>query len=905
MRLHRLALRNYRGVSQCQVEIAPQGVTVIQGPNEIGKSSLAEAINLLLDEPDGSGKRQVKATKPLDRDLGPEVELELTTGPHRVVYSKRWLVKPQTILHIHTPTPESLTGRAAHDRMKSILEETLDQALWTALRYQQGETIVQAAMGQSRTLTAALDACASGGVLGGEEEDSLWTQIEAQRASFFTNNGKPSAARRELQAEVARLSGEVVEHQSALHALEVAAERHRQLGFELAETTQQHAEQEQVVHGYQQTVGEIEAKRRALAELDFKVREAELLERGAHVSATRRGELLRAFAQAETDLAALVKANTQHAHEMQLESAAKADALTRLDQAERLVKTADHERTMASNDHEHCRNVLDSQMLKERLANVQAAEDEQKTAQDFLSSCLIDEPKTAALHAASLAAQVAKSNLNAQAVAIHIDALQDLNVLAGGERTELSTTGQFDSEIAGELKLTLEGIADITVTGGQAHRALSEAATQAELRFHEACAAAGVDTTNAFAEANTAEQKRKQAELAVVRAGQTLESNLRDLTPELMVEKVERLQARIAQYLEQRATATPTPVPLDLDQANEIRQRTDKASETASRALDECRQELAVLEGKLGELELAATERRVNIEVAESQVETCKDELADAREMTADETVQHNLDTAKNATANARAHQTEQANQLAAQDPDGTIALLENSREVLVKLKDRESEIEREQIALRRELDLRGEAGIQDQLAQAEASLEQLRREQEQTDRRAQAAELLYTVTKARRDQAKRAYAAPFKDKLEALARIVFGQGAEIHVDYEDLKVLSRTLDGVTVPYDSLSVGAREQICVLSRLACACLVAANSEKQDYRGAPVIFDDALGNSDPQRLERLGAVFNVASKETQIIVLTCTPDRFRNVGSGSVIRLEDWQTVEIEALEAVPA
>ena len=369
MRLHRLILRNYRGVSECQVEIAPRGVTVIQGPNEIGKSSLAEAINLLLDEPDSSGKRQVKATKPLGRDIGPEVELELTTGPHRVVYSKRWLVKPQTILHVHTPTPESLTGRAAHDRMQAILEETLDQALWTALRYQQGETIAQAAMGQSRTLTAALDACASGGALGGEEEDSLWTQIEARRALFFTNNGKPTTARRGLQDKVARLSEEVVRHQSDLRALVLAAERHRQLGFELAETRQQCVKQEQVVRGHQQTVSEIEAKRQVLAELDFKVKEAALLEREAHASANRRAELLRAFEQAETDLAELVKANTQQAHEVQLGSAAKADALTRLGQAEELATTADHERAIASDDHEHCRNILDAQMLKERLAN--------------------------------------------------------------------------------------------------------------------------------------------------------------------------------------------------------------------------------------------------------------------------------------------------------------------------------------------------------------------------------------------------------------------------------------------------------------------------------------------------------------------------------------------------------
>ena len=72
---------------------------------------------------------------------------------------------------------------------------------------------------------------------------------------------------------------------------------------------------------------------------------------------------------------------------------------------------------------------------------------------------------------------------------------------------------------------------------------------------------------------------------------------------------------------------------------------------------------------------------------------------------------------------------------------------------------------------------------------------------------------------------------------------------------------------------------ARGQICVLSRLACACLV-ATGPKADAQGAPLIFDDALGNSETQRLERLGAVLDTAGRRAQIIVLTCDPDRYRN-------------------------
>jgi AAA15 family ATPase/GTPase len=46
MKIHRILLRNYRGIGECSIEPALTGVTVIEGPNETGKSSLAEAIDL-------------------------------------------------------------------------------------------------------------------------------------------------------------------------------------------------------------------------------------------------------------------------------------------------------------------------------------------------------------------------------------------------------------------------------------------------------------------------------------------------------------------------------------------------------------------------------------------------------------------------------------------------------------------------------------------------------------------------------------------------------------------------------------------------------------------------------------------------------------------------------------------
>jgi uncharacterized protein YhaN len=98
-----------------------------------------------------------------------------------------------------------------------------------------------------------------------------------------------------------------------------------------------------------------------------------------------------------------------------------------------------------------------------------------------------------------------------------------------------------------------------------------------------------------------------------------------------------------------------------------------------------------------------------------------------------------------------------------------------------------------------------------------------------------------------------------------------------------DLTIQTRTLEGCTVPYDSLSGGAKEQLGILARLAGAALVA----KEDT--VPVVIDDALGFADPERLAKMGAVLNTVGSNGQVIVLTCTPGRYDGVADAEVIEI----------------
>ena len=153
--------RTTAGFSTAPWLFAADGVTVVEGPNEVGKTCIPEALDLLIAMPDNSKARKVRDVEPVHRDAGPEVEVEMSSGQYRFRYSKRWLRRPETRLAILAPTPRNLTGRDAHDRVEALLEETLDAELWRAMRVEQGTELVLPQLAVP-SLGRALDRAAAG-----------------------------------------------------------------------------------------------------------------------------------------------------------------------------------------------------------------------------------------------------------------------------------------------------------------------------------------------------------------------------------------------------------------------------------------------------------------------------------------------------------------------------------------------------------------------------------------------------------------------------------------------------------------------------------------------------------------------------------------------------------------------
>jgi DNA repair exonuclease SbcCD ATPase subunit len=284
----------------------------------------------------------------------------------------------------------------------------------------------------------------------------------------------------------------------------------------------------------------------------------------------------------------------------------------------------------------------------------------------------------------------------------------------------------------------------------------------------------------------------------------------------------------------------------------------------------------------LGAKSTGTTVARERLKAADTEFVSVRDQLAMLRAAVSDEAVAAQATTDAEAQRTADADAAALAERYAAADPAAVDAELAAALGVVETITGQRDATKLELHRLAAELGVIGGEGRQGQLDEAQAELERARAEYVRIQERAQSAQLLRTTMIRHRDNTRQRYVQPYRAELERLGREVFGSSFEVDVDTE-LTIQTRTLDGCTVPYDSLSGGAREQLGILARLAGAALVA----KEDT--VPVIIDDALGFSDPDRLDKMSAVFNTVGDRGQVIVLTCTPGRYGGVTDAEVIEL----------------
>jgi hypothetical protein len=415
------------------------------------------------------------------------------------------------------------------------------------------------------------------------------------------------------------------------------------------------------------------------------------------------------------------------------------------------------------------------------------------------------------------------------------------------------------------------------VTAGSSSSELLKKVEEAKQKLDALCNDAGVGNAD---EARQSYDTRREAQRSLTRQKEIEQENLRDLTYEGLEKRVMGLGKSVPAYPSARVAEPALPENPDtakkkLRSAEGDLEKTNQALEKAGTELDAARK---VHDG----LSERHQKVKVELDLKAKGLNRAEDELARSRKITSDDDLEsEHSDSTKLVLTEEKIVRSAETD-LRDKDPDRVKVLAETAKGSLNTIEKTRAAAQKENTEVRTRLKVFGEEGLHEKLHAARSHLDHTGQRNASMIRRAQAARLLYLTMKEERDKARSAYVAPLKEKIEKLGRLVFNNSFAVEV-IEDLSIASRAMDGSSVPFESLSGGTKEQISLISRLACAMSVSKDG------GASLILDDALGYTDPERLKLMGAVLAKAGQECQIIILTCVPERYNNVGEATVVRL----------------
>jgi len=466
------------------------------------------------------------------------------------------------------------------------------------------------------------------------------------------------------------------------------------------------------------------------------------------------------------------------------------------------------------------------------------------------------------IRACSDALRTAQARLDTVATALEFELLPSAKVrMANTEITGLTrqtVVVRTAIEIEGVGRVTvLPGGADLESLAGERDRCRNElaaffqalgvaniAAVEERVRLHGQCAA---------------EVKAAEAVLAALAP-----KGLAALATEVAVQTTKLAEAK--QSLEAMGVFAEAKVlALTVSQAESKEEATRAALDAASMRLNDAK--------------LAASDASVKVKAAEEELSAVQATLSNPLRAEKKTEASREL---SDALARQTADQSK-ASELAGQLQTVNLPVLQQDVERLARSANqieaahaqRASDITR----LEADLEAKGALGLEEAAAEKQQKLEHIDRRCTELDRRAKALDHLLKLLNQKRSALARRLRTPLQKHLNHYLQILFpGAHIEVGEDLSPGRITRVGTNGVEDgTFEELSVGAREQMGVIARLAYADLLQAS-------GKPtlLILDDALVNTDQERLGQMKRVLYDAAARHQILIFSCHPQAWRDLG-----------------------
>lgn len=884
MRLEELVVENFRKLAgRHTVRPAPSGLTVISGDNEDGKSTLLEALKTAFFLKHNAGGEARDAIQPLAGDAVPMVAVAFRLGADAYRLEKRF---KRNGVRLETPDGV-LEGDAAELALARLLAfewpgrgpaRSEHMGLSGLFWVDQGTTFAEPPKpsGLAREQLDPLLAAEVASIAVGERVPRLLHRVRLRTASFWhaSQGGKAKGellaleqAVRAAEDELAEATAAEQEIETRLDALALAIERRRewhgldrigQARTELEAARSRLARVKALIEEHRLAKARQEATQAELARLcqlrDGRERDASELA----TLASEREKLAVERERLEADLA--VAESQRRSSEYEL-SAAHAALDTIEARARRLARQ--RERLLLQRDLTRLERAVQAIDKAEADRRQQAA----KVAAEPLTANGLAELE-------ALATRIGETRRALRLVATMIEIVPE-RPTAAVTQDDRSIDPRRPIEVTASTRLGLEGFGDIVVTPGG--RELTR--MRQELDAAEAALATSLDELGAASvidarrRLDAKQRLRAAADLATARIADLIaDADVADPT-ELRIAEAE-VRARLAGLTaEGCADETDAADEQSLDAARRALEAEQGAATADLTRLGErhatARATVDSIAQQLGQLEFADARNVADAARLAERLAAEQDELADA-ELTAA------LVKAEDAATAAASAEAALADELDRADPATAEEAAAQAERRLAQLTSDAAALDRQVHDLEAELRGLGAKGAGDRKAALEGRLELARRLHARRRAEADAWRLLHDTLEAVEREREEALAEPLRARLEPYLRMLMGDAAAF-LEPRDLGLNRLARGGLVENFASLSVGTREQLAILVRLAIGDLLAETAAGSP----PLVLDDALAYADAVRLARMRTILQRAARHQQIIILTCRAEDYRGL------------------------
>ena len=883
MKLRSLAVNQFKRFTEpTRLGEFGDNVNLVVGPNELGKSTLLDALRSVLFERHRSGAAAIRTLQNNRSGAAPVVELVFEIDGAAYTLTKRFIKSPYA--QLTCPDGTLLEADAAEAKLRELLgfaesgtrgatAETL--GMWGVLWVQQGQSFGRPDLPASAlaSLSAALES-EVGAVLGGRRGTELPQIIDQRRGELITTaRRQPRGEYKEVLDQIGELQQLLSEQQrqqlemsSTLEQLTAAETRLARLD----DGNQDQADRAELTRVRDQ-LGEVERR-----ELRLRAAHSELQNRQGQLERARRAQSERAALRREiaVDQERLDEAHGQlrDLREQEQQSSAPLQEMRQaLRQAEATVETTEQAEAKWRDALTAISLAAELDELLRQQSRVAAAQQRLEEIQRQAKQIQVTDASLRQIRQAADAYEAAKAQRRVTATRITFDIPSDRLAgieAAGAPLTDPTTTIEalepITIVIPGRGRILIDPVVADSIQLLQAERV-------ARTTLRDALGRAGAES---LADAEVLRDQRRDLEAAAI-------ATQRELEQLGSSDDASALQDRIDE-LRHRQTSLPHPWPTaklpERDHA-ETAMRGAQSELQNARAEERVARVAAEERGRaVAECSARVREAQTAVDLHTEIVHRRQERLRGDVETAPDD----DLATATHAGAQAVAEPQQIVSALARDDSTGIRPQLEaritRLESAIAQRADSRVESRTEIARLRERIELQDSAGIDEAVEHTQHELEQATRHCARSQREIEVLDLLSEALHAAESQARERYLAPVLNRIQPYLRLLF-PNAEIRMD-EHLNIIgmSRGAGGYEERFDHLSMGTQEQIAVLVRLAFA-------EMLVDQGAPaaVILDDALVFSDDQRMQLMFDILSHAAQRVQIVIFTCREQLFEGLGA----------------------